>query len=63
MNSYPEFTGTVAEIIADLNLSFTVIFSLEVILKVIGLGIIGYLSDKMNVFDCVIVIIAMVELI
>ena len=63
MNKYPEWEGTIAAVISEMNVVFTIIFSLEVILKVIGLGIFGYVSDKMNIFDCIIVIIAMVELI
>ena len=31
-------------------------------LKVIGMGIVDYLRDKMNVFDCAIVTLSLVEL-
>jgi Na+-transporting methylmalonyl-CoA/oxaloacetate decarboxylase gamma subunit len=63
MNKWPAWTGVVADVSKEMNVVFTIIFSLEVVLKVLGLGVFGYVSDKMNVFDCIIVIIAMVELI
>mmetsp|Transcript_34799 Transcript_34799/g.53437 ORF Transcript_34799/g.53437 Transcript_34799/m.53437 type:complete len:298 (+) Transcript_34799:1634-2527(+) len=44
------------------NFIFTIVFALEMVLKLIGLGIIKYLSDGFNIFDGIIVIISMVEL-
>ena len=47
----------------ELNLSFTIIFTIEMALKIIGLGLVGYFRDKMNLFDSSIVIISLVELV
>jgi hypothetical protein len=44
-----------------LNFAFTLIFVIEMFLKVPGLGIRLYLSDTFNCFDCIIVIISIVE--
>ena len=46
-----------------LNLTFTIIFILEMVLKLIGLGFKGYARDKFNLFDAFIVIISLLELV
>lgn len=46
-----------------LNLAFTVIFSIEMGSKIMGYGMKGYISDKMNIFDGIIVILSLVEVI
>ena len=42
---------------------FTVLFVLEMAVKLVGLGVRGYLSDRVNVFDGVIVVINVVEVV
>lgn len=44
------------------NVVFTVLFTLEMIMSMIGLGLKGYFSDGFNCFDCVVVILSLVEL-
>jgi hypothetical protein len=44
------------------NTIFTVIFTLEVLLKVTGLKVSGYAADKFNLFDASIVIVSLVEM-
>jgi len=44
------------------NLIFTCIFAGEMLIKMIGLGLIAYFRDKMNIFDCLIVTLSLVEL-
>lgn len=51
-----------AYITDNMNLAFTLIFCLEMILKIYGLGIRDYLRDKFNIFDGLIVALSMVEL-
>lgn len=46
-----------------LNVVFSILFIIEMVLKVTGIGIVKYLKDKMNMLDLVVVIISMVELI
>ena len=41
---------------------FTIVFAVEMLLKVIGLGATGYLRDGMNIFDCTLVIISFINL-
>lgn len=45
-----------------MNLTFTIIFTVEMGLKLMGYGVLGYLRDPMNVFDGSIVIISLVEI-
>jgi hypothetical protein len=45
------------------NVVLTILFGLEMALKLVGLGIVEYLDDKMNRFDGCIVIVSVVELI
>ena len=44
------------------NLLFTAIFLLEMIIKMIGFGIRGYLRDRFNIFDCLVVIISIADI-
>lgn len=46
-----------------MNLTFTIIFTIEMGLKLIGYGVIDYLKDIMNVFDGSIVLISLIEII
>ena len=46
-----------------MNYIFTVIFFLEMVLKQFGFGLKVYFSDNMNVFDCLIVVSSIVELV
>lgn len=40
------------------NLIFTIIFTVELAIKLFALGLKGYVKDTMNIFDCIIVIIS-----
>ena len=44
------------------NIVFTIIFAIEMIIALIGLGLKGYISDGFNIFDGVIVIFSLLEL-
>ena len=46
----------------NLNLAFTIVFLTEMMVKVAGQGLIGYFRDRLNWFDCLIVIISVIEL-
>ena len=61
IESYPE-DPTIAGISYALNLLFTFIFVVEMIIKMIGLGLRGYCSDGFNIFDGTVVTISLVEL-
>ena len=41
----------------------SIFFAVEMIFKMIGFGPKGYAKDKYNLFDCMVVIISIVELI
>ena len=49
-------------ILTQFNFSFTIIFTLDVGLKLFGMGLLEYLNDKMNIFDAAIVCLSLVEL-
>ena len=44
-----------------INLVFTGLFTVELAVKLIGLGLVEYFSDSFNVFDAVIVFFALIE--
>lgn len=46
-----------------MNVAFSVIFIIECILKLIGLGIRGYFRDDYNIFDCIIVTASLVDIV
>lgn len=53
----------VTEINVIANLFFTIIFALEMVLKLYGLGCRDYVDDNFNNFDAFIVIMSYVELV
>jgi hypothetical protein len=44
------------------NFAFTIIFTIDMSFKLLGLGFVEYLRDKMNIFDAIIVILSLIEL-
>jgi len=50
-------------ILESINYFFTAVFTLEAIIKIIGLGFKGYFTKGWNVFDFIIVVISYVTLI
>lgn len=48
---------------SQMNLIFTIIFTIDMMLKIIGEGIGEYVSEKMNIFDGFIVCLSLFELI
>ncbi|CAD8189628.1 unnamed protein product [Paramecium octaurelia] len=51
-----------ANTLQQFNLGFTILFTIELGFKVIGMGPKNYISDTMNIFDAVIVALSLVEL-
>jgi hypothetical protein len=45
-----------------MNLTFTIIFAVEMFLKLIAYSPMGYIKDTMNIFDGGIVLLSMAEL-
>lgn len=50
------------EILNNFNYAFTIIFTIEMGLKILGLGLIGYIKDPMNIFDAIIVALSLVDI-
>lgn len=46
-----------------INLIFTVVFMIEAVLKIVAFGLWGYFSKKWNVFDFIVVITSIAEII
>ena len=44
------------------NIVFTVLFALEMIFNLIGLGLVEYVKDGFNIFDAVIVVVSVIDL-
>jgi len=47
----------------QINSVSTFVFIVEMLIKIIGLGLKTYLSDGMNLFDCVVCIVSLIEFI
>ena len=45
------------------NVAFTILFALEMVFNLIGLGLVEYVKDGFNVFDAVIVVVSVIDLI
>ena len=56
---YTDDTG----LFTTLNAFFTLTFTVDMVLKIIGFGLKSYFRDKMNIFDSFIVLISLAELI
>ena len=62
IDKYPEDPTTV-ELAEQLNSIFTYCFIFEMIVKLIGLGIKEYVKDQFNIFDAVIVVISVIDIV
>lgn len=60
LDSYPE-KKTYLRVREIMNLTFSIIFTTEIILKLIGLGIKGYFYDPFNIFDLIAVLASLVD--
>ena len=49
-------------ILDGLNLFFTLVFTIEMVLKLIGMGMRAYLADAFNVLDAIVVVASLLEL-
>lgn len=47
----------------EFNLAFTIIFTVELFLKLVGMGVSNYVKDAMNVFDALIVALSLADII
>ena len=52
-----------ADILSVLNTFFTIVFAVEMFLKILAIGLTKYLRDKLNYMDGIIVILSLVELV
>jgi len=50
-------------ILNDFNYAFTIIFTIELGLKLLGLGLVNYTKDAMNCFDAIIVALSLADII
>lgn len=62
LDRFPDYDEDVQHVFKILNVSFTIIFTFEVVVKIIGVGTRGFASDRFNIFDGVIVLISLIEM-
>jgi len=60
MDKHP-IEKTTFELLELINFIFSIIFCFEMIVKLIGMGLRGYVEDSYNVFDALIVMIGFVD--
>jgi hypothetical protein len=63
MSKYPEWDDGTTGTLQSFNLVFSIIFTVEMVGKLIGLGVQTYAADSMNLFDAGIVTIGLVEMV
>jgi Na+-transporting methylmalonyl-CoA/oxaloacetate decarboxylase gamma subunit len=59
---YPEPPAGQMEVYNYFNIVFTIIFSIEVIIKLVAFSIRGFIRDRFNIFDALVVLISIIEL-
>lgn len=62
LDQYPALDQSTQNAFDVLNTIFTVIFTVEAVLKIIGLGVSAFVADKFNLFDSAIVLISLIEM-
>ena len=63
LDRYPESSDDEKNTLYIFNLIFTFVFTSEVAVKMIGLGYKTYISDRYNIFDLIVVLFSIVELV
>lgn len=63
LNLYAGMSDTYAHTLTISNYIFTGLFTLEMMLKLFALGFFEYVADSFNIFDGVVVIMSLVEII
>ena len=58
---YP-MSKTHEEILDISNIVLTAIFAVEMVLKLLGLGFRGYVANRFNTFDGILVIVGLIEI-
>lgn len=56
-----EMSDNLINILYIVNMILTILFVLEMVIKILGLGIRDYLRDGFNIFDSIIIIIGLLE--
>ncbi|KAM6957182.1 LOW QUALITY PROTEIN: voltage-dependent P/Q-type calcium channel subunit alpha-1A [Aplochiton taeniatus] len=56
MMKYDGASPAYESVLANLNIVFTSLFSMECVLKIIAFGVLNYFKDAWNIFDCVTVL-------
>lgn len=62
MEKYPRFPDEITDTLQTMNYIFTIIFTIEVVFKLFGLGIRYFIREKFNIFDFLIVLISYAEM-
>lgn len=63
LERYPEYPDAQKEVFYICNIVFTIIFSVEVLIKMLAFSLRGFIRDKFNIFDALVVIVSILELI
>jgi len=62
LDRYPDIPEAQQNVLNQVNYCFTVIFTVEVIIKLLGLGAREFAKDKFNIFDLVVVVLSIIEI-
>jgi hypothetical protein len=61
LDRYPLMPKEDEEVLSYFNIVFTVMFTFEAVIKIVGLGMKEFCADKFNIFDAAIVAISLVR--
>lgn len=60
---YPSMPKTQETVFSYINYGFTAIFLIEIMIKVMGLRVSHFIKDKFNIFDSMVVVLSVVEIV
>lgn len=61
LDKYPE-SKYLSDALEKANIGFSLLFVIELVIKLAGLGFSGYFMDSFNVYDCIIVLASLLDI-
>jgi hypothetical protein len=62
LNKYPQYDESFISILNKLNFVFTFMFTMEIVVKIVGLSPKTFFKDKYHIFDLGVVLVSIIEI-